>query len=211
MLRGHILNRPTCGMYLQLDADAAGLPHPGDLGPQFDMLMQELQGGVGIGGHEDGMHEGRKSTKPACLFLFLLHRLCPGFILPLTLLPAVVAPGPSTLPVGLLLLDTVCKCHDLTGCEGFSLQPHNLLLLSTTCQLHHPSAKAHCSHVLVLCLTVCLTDTCLSLLGFLLQTQRVKMRRSLTRILRLRVRVLRMTMRMARGPATQMRRMLTCM
>ncbi len=70
-------------MYLQLDADAAGLPHPGDLGPQFDMLMQELQGGVGIGGHEDGMHEGRKSTKPACLCLFLLHRLCPGFTLPL--------------------------------------------------------------------------------------------------------------------------------
>ena len=81
VLLGQVLNSPTCGVYLQLDADAAGLPHPGDLGPQFDMLMQELQGGVGIGGHEDGMHEGRKSTKPACLFLFLflLHQLCPGF------------------------------------------------------------------------------------------------------------------------------------
>ena len=82
-MRGHILYRPTCGMCLQLDADAAGLPHPGDLGPQFDMLMQELQGGVGIGSHEDGMHEGRKFTKPACVLLSLLHRLCLGILLPL--------------------------------------------------------------------------------------------------------------------------------
>ena len=100
----------------------------------------------------------------------------------------------------MLLLAAVCKCCELTllCCPSPSLT-------ACFCSPRHAS----CNCVLVLGLMVCLTDACLSLLDFLMQTQRVKMRRSLTRTLRLRVRVLRMTMRTAKGPATQMRRMLT--
>ena len=125
-----------------------------------------------------------------------------------TSLPAAAALGPSTRTTAYWHA-SARHCHELTLLCW--LCPS---LTACFCYPRHAGfttpAQQHTAIVCLCCAsTTCLTDACHSLLDLLLQTQRVKMRRSQTRTLRLRVRVLRMTMRTAKGPATQMKRMLT--